>query len=111
MKPEIKRQLKKLYNSEGTERVGLILDDGEVVELENKASEPEENFLVSPLDLIKYSEKAVASWHTHPNDDNNLSSQDYLGFVSWPHLTHYIIGSNGVKEYFVNNDGLILERS
>ena len=32
MKPEIKRQLKKLYNSEGTERVGLILDDGEVVD-------------------------------------------------------------------------------
>ena len=55
-----------LWAPVGSERVGFILEDGELVEVENVCPEPEEGFEVRGEDLVEYAERAVASWHTHP---------------------------------------------
>lgn len=100
-------ELMQFYSEKGPERVGLILDDGQIVELENICPDPE-GFAVKPEDMVVYEERAVATWHTHPGADNNLSTGDYIGFQNWPRLRHYIVGTNGVKCYEVR-DGKIVQ--
>lgn len=89
------------------ERVGFILANGELVEVENVCSEPEQGFEVSGADLVKYEHDAIATWHTHPGKDSNLSVNDYRGFKNWPKLTHYIVGIDGVSGYAIDNGALI----
>lgn len=91
------------YSSNGPERVGFLLKDGKVVEVENIASDPLQAFQVSADDLLKYEGKAAATWHTHPGATRNLSVADYHTFLAWPELEHYIIGSNGVRHYQVRD--------
>lgn len=82
-----------LLTPEGTpERCGILTKDGEILELTNCHDDPLRGFRVSPLDIITHFDNAVATWHTHPGADPNLSEEDYAGFMQWPDLEHHIIG-------------------
>lgn len=91
--------LKTFYSDEGHERVGIILRDGSILELQNVAPDPEESFSVSTEDLIKFEGFSVATWHTHPNAEAQLSGRDYEGFRAWPDLLHFIVGKDGIRCY------------
>lgn len=96
------------FNTGKVERVGFILNDGEIVEVENICDKPEEGFEVSPEDIIQFSDRMIATWHTHPDESANLSTNDYENYLEWPHLEHYIIGTNGVAKYVVEDGDVIL---
>lgn len=98
---------KKLKKNDTQERCGLILKDGSVIELDNIAVDKENGYQISPADIVKYEDTMVGSWHTHPGHDSNLSEKDYVGFLMWPDLTHYIVGIDGVAKYTIK-DGIIL---
>lgn len=92
-----KQKLLTLYSS-GKERCGFIVD-GSIVEVENVAATPEEGFAISVDDVMKYSEVAQGTWHTHPDESSNLSGEDYSMFTMWKDLYHIIIGNDGLKVY------------
>lgn len=98
--PSLKKVLKQFYAPEGSERVGFI-NSKQIVEVKNTAENPLQGFFVGPEDIIKHTEEldAWATWHTHPNQDSNLSGEDYKMFMQWPDFIHFIIGSDGVKCY------------
>lgn len=83
------------------ERVGLILNDGRVIELKNVAADPAKTFSVSPADMMQYEDEAIASWHTHPVTEADLSTEDYQAFLNWPDLLHLILGTDGLRGYVV----------
>ena len=89
------------------ERVGFILSDDTLVEVQNICDKPEGGFDVSGEDLVLHMDNAVASWHTHPNTTSNLSVGDFDSFLNYPKLRHFIIGSDGITEYYVE-DGEVL---
>lgn len=95
--------LLEFYASEGPERGGFVLPDGSIVEVENDAPSPNDGFDVCPEDLITFGERAVASWHTHPNASANLSVLDNSAFLCWPKLRHFIIGNDGIKAYEITS--------
>lgn len=86
-----------------SEKVGLILSNGEIIHLDNVSPIPENAFEVRPGDLITYEDRAVASWHTHPTTEAELSGEDYVGFLMWPDLLHLIISATEVRGYVVKN--------
>lgn len=90
------------------ERVGFVLKTGEIVEVENVCVNPEEGFDVKGEDILKYALHAYATWHTHPKSDNNLSANDYETFLSWPDLDHFIVGTDGVRRYVVEDGELLV---
>lgn len=81
-----------LEPGEELERCGLVMKTGEVLELHNISEDPKTSFRMDPKALIKHADDAVATWHTHPDSDPNLSERDYAGFLNWPSLEHYIVG-------------------
>ena len=85
------------------ERVGFVLEGDEVVEVENIHADPENGFRVRGEDIAKYAMGAKATWHTHPGQSGNLSMEDYYTFLNWPELRHFIIGTDGVAEYYVED--------
>lgn len=101
--------LREFYADEGPERVGLILRDGTIVELENVATNPEEAFDVRPEDLIRYEDEMVATWHTHPGASPNLSLDDHMAINNWPMLEHYIIGQGSTRRYTVRNGSIVVD--
>lgn len=98
-------KLKDKYNPDGNERIGFVLEDETIVELENAHSDPLGGASLKSGDLFKYlfsgEFKVIATWHTHPSETSNLSGEDYATFLAYPDIKHYIIGSDGVSEYFV----------
>jgi len=75
------------------ERCGVVMPDGEIVEIKNIHANPVEGFHMEPRAFLGYVENgAVATWHTHPGNDPNLSQEDYEGFHAWPNLVHHIVG-------------------
>lgn len=103
---KLEKNLLKLYDDK-VEHVGFILSNGKLVEVENTSSAPEESFDVSGEDILKYEKTAVASWHTHPGGDSNLSVGDMETFLNWPEWEHYIIGNDGITKFIVK-DGEVL---
>lgn len=91
-----------------TERVGFVLKNGEIVEVENVCPEPNEGFEVKGEDILNYAPQAAATWHTHPGMTSNLSMNDYETFLEWPMLDHFIIGTNGVTKYVVEDDEVLI---
>jgi proteasome lid subunit RPN8/RPN11 len=77
---------------EEPELCGLVLTDGTVVQLSNIHPEPQNGFHMDPEQLLARLDDAVATWHTHPGRDPNLSEEDMSGFRAWPSLTHHIVG-------------------
>lgn len=82
----------------GPERCGFIVN-GEIIEVINTSHNPDEGFVISVEDVLKYSDIAEATWHTHPEENSNLSGEDYAMFTMWKDLYHIIIGSDGLKTY------------
>lgn len=74
------------------ELCGLVLKDGTVRQLGNIHEEPVKGFHMDPEHLLEWIDEAVATWHTHPGRDPNLSEEDMAGFCQWPELSHHIIG-------------------
>lgn len=83
------------------ERCGFVLDNGLCIDVKNICEDPVNGFDISGEDLMRYSETAIGSWHTHPGADSNLTVDDQKSFLSYPDLTHYIVGSDGVSSYVV----------
>lgn len=103
----LKIKLKKYLTGE-KERVGFVLITGQTVEVANACAEPEKGFMVRAEDLLKYEGKIAATWHTHPQGASVLSVGDYDSFKNWPEWRHYIIGDDGVVEYYVDHDGELM---
>jgi hypothetical protein len=91
------------------ERVGFVLANHEVVEVDNICDDPINGFEVSGADLLKYGDQAYATWHTHPGQTSNLTFGDHTSFLNYPHLRHYIAGTDGVTSYSVANGKVIIE--
>lgn len=94
------------------ERCGLILADGSVVEIGNIHTDPVKGFHMEPTSFLAHVEAgAVATWHTHPARDPNLSEEDMQGFLQWPQLTHHILGirdgAPAVHSFAVKNGFLV----
>lgn len=102
------RELQNKYSDEGQERLGFILASGDVIELTNAHDDPEMGAQFKSSDIYRYlySDDAAdlgvtATWHTHPAESNSLSGEDYPAFKSHPKLSHYIVGNNGVRRYYI----------
>ena len=106
---DIVRKLKrKLRKDDTLERCGLVLSDGMVFQLENIHPQPERGFIIPGSEMFKYATTLCGTWHTHPGREATFSQEDYFGFCNWPDLIHFIIGTDGVKAYRVE-DGVIVE--
>ena len=91
--PDITTQLLETLTPVGTpERCGVVTATGELVEIPNTHPEPQHGFFMCPISLLRVAADAVATWHTHPGSDPNLSDEDYAGFMQWPQLQHHIVG-------------------
>jgi proteasome lid subunit RPN8/RPN11 len=101
-------KLEKLYKDD-VERVGFILPRGKIIECTNISETPEKGFNVSDQDILKYGDDAVATWHTHPKADNNLSAMDMETFLVWSNLDHYIVGTNGVRKYVIQDGEVLID--
>lgn len=98
------------YDDNSPERVGYIKGKNEVIEVKNISNIPYESFAVSGEDILKYTsdDKVWATWHTHPKEDSNLSGEDYVAFMNFPELLHFVIGHDGVTVYKVNSEKNII---
>jgi proteasome lid subunit RPN8/RPN11 len=88
-----------LQPGETKERCGVVMDDGNVVEIANIAAEPEHSFEMEPvafLELVKTG-RVRGTWHTHFDGPPVLSGEDYNTFIAWPDLEHSIIGFENGK--------------
>lgn len=86
-------ELSDALGPEDAERCGLVTADGELLEIKNIHSDPWRGFHMEPKALIEgVGAGAVATWHTHPAGDPNLSHEDLNGFRQWPQLVHFILG-------------------
>jgi proteasome lid subunit RPN8/RPN11 len=101
------KKLLKFYSDTGNERVGFILKSGRAVEVDNICNEPAYGFDVRVEDLEKYEDRMVATWHTHPGGSSNLSADDFTTYLNWPHLSHYVVGKDGVRHFKVVNGALV----
>jgi proteasome lid subunit RPN8/RPN11 len=109
----LKNKLLEMYAPTGEERVGFVLGNGKVVEVKNISADPERSFMIQTSDIEKYlikQPKLKATWHTHPGKNSNLSVSDYVGFQNYPDVAHYIIGSDGIRKYVVE-DGAVLQQN
>lgn len=108
---EYKEILNNFYLNEGPEHCGFIIADGTICEVKNVSGDVMNGFEMSPQDIITHTEKlgATATWHTHPNQDANLSGYDHTTFMSWKKLFHFIIGNDGVRcfKYSGETNGII----
>jgi proteasome lid subunit RPN8/RPN11 len=99
-------RLGEYYRDDGPERVGVVLTDGEIMELSNKAEDPSNTFSIDPEWLCQHQHHIAATWHTHPNAEANLSLADYTTFLAWPIFDHYIVGSDATLRFYVE-DGIV----
>lgn len=95
--------------SQDTERCGFILKSGEVVEVENIAEDPKNEFEVSEEDFEKYYPDTVASWHSHTDDFANLSLSDYYTFLNLPEWQHWVVSKHKSVKFSVKSEAVILE--
>lgn len=90
------------YWSPVVERCGLVLESGEIIELPNTAQDQTREFSFPESNFKKYP-NAVATWHTHPSTNPNLSVEDYLSFLKNPEVFHYIVGGGKVWGFYVKD--------
>ncbi len=102
------KKLSDLWN-DTAERCGFILKSGEIVEVDNIAEDPKNEFEVSEADFEKYYANAVASWHSHTDDFSNLSLSDYYTFLSLPEWDHWIVSKYKSVKFSVKSECVILE--
>jgi len=96
--------------TDGPERVGFILETGEIVEVQNICVHSDNGFEVAGADLGKYHDAVAATWHTHPGTNSNLSTNDWYGFRNYPEWLHLIIGTDGVSSYRVEQGRVLADQ-
>ena len=96
---DFRKQLRGYWDLE-VERCGLVDVNLELVEVKNQSKNPEFTFAFLFEDLDNDS---VATWHSHPKTSANLSIDDLRFFQSWPEKIHFIVGSDEVRCYQVQN--------
>lgn len=94
-----KNWLPYLSESDGDERCGIVLQNGEIKELENRSSYPRNSFVILESDMQEYIGQIAATWHTHPRGPNNLSIDDYNMFSEYPDWHHFILTSKSISAY------------
>lgn len=100
--------LKKKLKADGPERGGLILKDKSLMEMENVAQDPSSGFVPNvTLDHLDVLENCVGTWHTHPGQSANLSTEDWEAFSQWPNHVHAIVGTDGVRFYVVEKGAVL----
>ncbi len=90
------------------EACGIVLKTGKIIDAENHHEQPSEGFVLRAKVIVEHGDKVKGTWHTHPRANANLSQSDYAGFLHWPDLKHYVIGSDGVRVYEVHQ-GMVVE--
>ena len=67
---------------------GVVLNDGSVVKLDNKADDPVNHFKIDPVELAAYDDKIVGVWHSHleldgfsPHDQAQINAGDWCWAV------------------------------
>ena len=105
---KLTKSLLDLYDGE-VEHVGFVMSKNKVVQVENVSDSPATSFDVRGEDIIKYGDKALATWHTHPNGTSNLSAGDMETFLNWPDIPHYIIGTDGITKYIVVDGEVLID--
>lgn len=74
------------------------------------AEDPEKDFEISCEDMLKLDDpNTLGTFHTHPNASSNLSMSDYISFLNYPRLIHYIYGIHGLRKFRVVEDFVIAE--
>lgn len=104
------RDLRRIFDQSTIEACGFVLKDGSLLQVDNVAKNPEENFQVSEEDLDLYEAQAVATWHTHLNGTCNLSVEDYMCFLVFPQLEHYIYDGGRLATYTVQDNLILLKK-
>jgi len=89
------------------ERCGLILADGKILEVPNTHPKPEDHFSIARSYFTEYPD-ALATWHTHPSGQANLTVEDYRAFLTQPNLFHYIVGDGIVWGFYVKENRVYL---
>lgn len=102
-----------LQKGDTEERCGVVMKDGNAVELQNVAGDPAGSFEMPSkafLELVKTGE-VEATWHTHPKSSPVLSGADYETFLNWPDLKHHVIGMEKgevVVLTYIVDDGVVI---
>jgi len=107
MRAIVSKLKRKLKATDTEERCGLILKDGTVFQTPNVHENPVLGFRIPGEVLLANEAKMIGTWHTHPGKTSVFSQEDYFGFLNWPDLTHYIVGTDGVRAYRTD-DGVII---
>lgn len=88
------------------ELCGFILNDGSTVEVENLATDSKRDFSFNVENLPN---NVIGFWHSHPNNDENLSTEDYIKFLQFPDFIHRIYTKDSFSEYYVR-ENLVFKR-
>lgn len=93
---------------EQDERCGIVTKLGEIIELPNSSTFPQNTYLIYEKDIQGYD--ILATWHTHPRGPLNLSIEDYNNFAELSQFQHLILTPRfvalyGMDEGFVMNIG------
>ena len=96
-----------LQPSPSSERGGLILEGGELIEFANISDEPEGSYYPDAALLLEHLPTAVGTWHTHPGGSANLSVEDAETFIQWPAWVHAVVGVDGVRWYGTKNGAAV----
>lgn len=92
------------------ERCGFILKDGTVVEVPNIHPEPKRYFQISQEEIDKHLPEIYAFWHSHSDNNLNLSLADYFSFIAFPNHRHRIYNKeNQYAEYYVRRGFVMRE--
>ncbi|URG13841.1 hypothetical protein [Acinetobacter phage vB_AbaS_TCUP2199] len=95
-----------------SERCGFILKDGTQIEVPNIHKEPSNFFAMDPAEIEKYKDQIAYFWHSHVDDNINLSLDDYLSFLAYPDHRHRIYNSRDeYAEYYVRRDFVLREET
>ena len=83
------------------ELCGYITEDGSLESLENLATKADREIW---LNMEEVPETAIGLWHSHPNNDVNLSVEDYINFLQFPDYIHRIYSKDSYAEYYVRDN-------
>ena len=76
----------------GKQVVAFVLDDDEIEMYVEISGDDIQEIGLENIEIF---------WHSHPNNDENLSLQDYRSFLQYPHHKHRIYTENGFADYYV----------
>ena len=95
-----------------SERCGFILKDGTLVEVPNIHQEPSNFFTIDSEEIKKHLDQIECFWHSHLDDNLNLSLDDYLSFLAYPDQRHRIYNSKDeYAEYYVRRNFVLREEN